>query len=57
MKAVKMILRIFENMAYNNPLCPEFGSTEYKELKLHGRHKCAETLSDLSITLEVFMRE
>ena len=31
-----------KNMVCNNPVCPQFGSNECKELKLHGRHKCAE---------------
>ena len=29
-------------MLCNNPGCPQFGSYECKELKLHGRHKCAQ---------------
>ena len=30
------------SMLCNNPGCPQFGSYECKELKLHGRHKCTE---------------
>ena len=30
------------SMLCNNPGCPQFGSYECKELKLHGRHKCAQ---------------
>lgn len=26
----------------NDPVCPQLGSNECKELKLHGRHKCTE---------------
>ena len=30
------------SMLCNSPGCPQFGSNECKELKLHGRHKCSE---------------
>ena len=35
-------ITVNKNMVCNNPVCPHFGSNECKELKLHGRHKCAE---------------